>query len=59
MNETMVQRRLSRNGPVSVEVSNALTAMECGVELTRVWTELDRYITTVVENDRESGGKGE
>ena len=54
-----MQHRLSRNGPVSVEVSNALTAMECGVELTRVWTELDRYITTVVENDRESGGKGE
>ena len=49
MNETMVQHRLSRNGPVSVEVSNA----DCGVELTRVWSELDRYITTVVENDRE------
>ena len=43
MNETMVQHRLSRNGHVSVDVSNALT----------VWNELDRYITTVVENDRE------
>ena len=36
MNETVVQHRLSRNGPVSVELSNALTAMDCGVELTRV-----------------------
>ena len=54
MNEKMVQRRLSRNGPVSVEVSNALTAMDCGVGLTRVWNELDRYITAVVESDRES-----
>ena len=46
MNETMVQRRLSRNGPVSVGVSNALAAMDCA--------ELDRYITTVVGKDRES-----
>ena len=30
-----------------------LAAMDCGVELTRVWIELDRYITTVVESDRE------
>ncbi|CAE7514861.1 unnamed protein product [Symbiodinium sp. CCMP2592] len=42
--------RLSRNGPMSVEVSAALTAMDCGIELTRVW---NRYITTIVENGRE------
>ncbi|CAE7728347.1 RE2 [Symbiodinium sp. CCMP2592] len=36
MNETMVQHRLSRHGPVIVQVSAALTAMDCGVELTRV-----------------------
>ena len=27
--------------------------MDCGVELTRVWNELDAYVATVVENDRE------
>ena len=27
--------------------------MDCGVELTRVWRELDNYVGTVVENDRE------
>ena len=36
-----------------VEVSAALTAMDCGVELTRVWRELDNCVGTVVENDRE------
>eukprot|EP00439_Symbiodinium_sp_Y106_P044562 s8289_g5.t1 len=46
MNEPM-------HGPVTVEVSAALTAMDCGVELTRVWRELDHYVGTVVENDRE------
>ena len=34
MNEPMVPHRLSRHGPVTVEVSAALTAMDCGVELT-------------------------
>ena len=53
MNEPMVPHRLSRHGPVTVEVSAALTAMDCGVELTRVWRELDNYVGTVVENDRE------
>ena len=38
---------------MTVEVSAALTAMDCGVELTRVWRELDNYVGTVVENDRE------
>eukprot|EP00439_Symbiodinium_sp_Y106_P027821 s7030_g3.t1 len=49
-NEPMVPHRLSRHGPVTVEVFAALTAMDCGAELTRVWRELDAY---VVENDRE------
>eukprot|EP00439_Symbiodinium_sp_Y106_P003422 s10927_g1.t1 len=49
----MLPHRLSRHGPVTVEVSAALTAMDCGVELTRVWRELDNYVGTVVENDRE------
>ena len=53
MNEPMLPHRLSRHGPVTVEVSAALTAMDCGVELTRVWRELDNYVGTVVENDRE------
>ena len=53
MNEPMVPHRLSRHGPVTVEVSAALTAMDCGVELTRVWNELDAYVAAVVENDRE------
>eukprot|EP00439_Symbiodinium_sp_Y106_P072984 s3565_g13.t1 len=44
---------LSRHGPVTVEVAAALTAMDCGPELTRVWSELDSYVGTVVENDRE------
>ncbi|CAE7247920.1 yqkD [Symbiodinium sp. CCMP2592] len=48
MNETMVQHRLSRKGPVSVEVSNAFTAMDCEVELTHVWNKLDLYITTAL-----------
>ena len=52
MNEPMLPHRLSRHGPVTVEVSAALTAMDCGVELTRVWRELDNYVGTV-ENDRE------
>ena len=52
MNEPMLPHRLSRHGPVTVEVSAALTAMDCGVELTRVWGELDNYVGTVVENDR-------
>ncbi|CAE7666480.1 unnamed protein product [Symbiodinium sp. CCMP2592] len=53
MNEVLVPHRLSRHGPVNAEVSAALTAMDCGVELTRVWSELDAFITTVVENDRQ------
>ena len=36
-----------------VVVSNAITAMDCDPEITRVWTELDCYITTVVQHDRE------
>ncbi|CAE7221203.1 unnamed protein product [Symbiodinium sp. CCMP2592] len=54
VDETMVQHRLSRRGPVTVEMSAALTAMDSGVELARVWNELDSYITTVVENESEN-----
>ena len=53
MNEPMVPHRLSRHGPVTAEVSAALTAMDCGAELASVWNELDSYVGTVVENDRE------
>ena len=53
MNETMVQHKLNRNGPVSVEVSRASTAMGCGREITRTWNELDLFSTTVVRNARE------
>ena len=53
MNEPMLPHRLSRHGPVTVEVAAALTAMDCGVELTRVWRELDHYVGNVVEHDRE------
>ena len=37
-----------------VEVSKALTAMDIGPEITRAWNELDRFITTVVQSDREN-----
>ena len=36
-----------------VEVSAALTTIDCGVKFTRVWRELDNYVGTIVENDRE------
>ena len=39
---------------VSDEVSKALTAMDIGLEITRAWNELDRFITTVVQSDREN-----
>ena len=38
--------RLSRNGPVNREVSAALTRMDLGKDLTKIWRRLDEYVTT-------------
>ena len=46
MNETLVHNRLSRNGPVSLEVSAALTSMDIGRDVTRSWQRLDEFVTT-------------
>ena len=37
MNEMLVHHRLSRNGPVNLEVSAALTRMDFGKDVTRIW----------------------
>ena len=44
--ETLVQHRLSRNGPVNLEVSAALTRMDFGKDVTRIWQRLDEFVTT-------------
>ena len=46
MNETLHTHRLSRNGPVNREVSAALTRMDLGKDLTKIWRRLDEYVTT-------------
>ena len=46
VNETLHTHRLSRNGPVNREVSAALTRMDLGKELTKIWQRLDEYVTT-------------
>ena len=46
MNETLTTHRLSRNGPVNREVSAALTRMDMGKDVTKVWQRLDEYVTT-------------
>ena len=53
MNETMVRHRLSRNVPVNHEVAAAITRMDGGPKITRVWAGLDSCVTMVVESDRE------
>ena len=46
MNETLHTHRLSRKGPVNREVSAALTRMDLGKDLTKIWRRLDEYVTT-------------
>ena len=46
MNETLVHHRLSRNGPVNLEVSAALTRMDIGKDVTRIWQRLEEFVTT-------------
>ena len=46
MNETLTTHRFSRNGPVNREVSAALSRMDFGKDVTKVWQRLDEYVTT-------------
>ncbi|CAE7256841.1 unnamed protein product, partial [Symbiodinium sp. CCMP2456] len=46
MNEALTPRRLSRNGPVNLEVSAALTRMDFGKDVTKIWQRLDEFITS-------------
>ena len=45
MRETLRPHKLSRNGPVNKEVSNALSKMDCGGDLRKTWNDLDKYVT--------------
>ena len=45
MRETLFPHKLSRNGPVNREVSNALSKMDCGADLRKTWNDLDKYVT--------------
>ena len=45
MRETLYPHKLSRNGSVNREVSNALSKMDCGAELRKTWNDLDMYVT--------------
>ena len=46
MNETLPTHRFSRNGPVNREVSAALTRMDMGKDVPKVWQRLDEHVTT-------------
>ena len=46
MHETLTTRGFSRNGPVNREVSAALSRMDFGKDVTKVWRRLDEYVTT-------------
>ena len=46
MNEILTTHRFSRNGPVNREVSAALSRMDMGKDVTKVWQRLDEYVTT-------------
>ena len=50
MRETLFPHKLSRNGPVNKEVSNALNKMDCGGDVRKTWNDLDKYVTL---EDRE------
>ena len=41
MNETLTAHRFSRNGPMNREVSAALSRMDMGKDVTKVWQRLD------------------
>ena len=45
MRETLFPHKLSRNGPVNREVSNALNKMDCGIDVRKTWNDLDKYVT--------------
>ena len=46
MNETLTTHRFSRNGPMNREVSAALSRMDMGKDVTKVWQRLDEYVLT-------------
>ncbi|CAE7351810.1 unnamed protein product [Symbiodinium sp. CCMP2456] len=46
MNETLTPHRLSRNGPVNLEVSAALARMDLEKDVTKIWQRLDEFITS-------------
>ena len=46
MNETLVHHALSRNGPVNLEISAALTRVNIGRDVMRIWQRLDEFVTT-------------
>ena len=46
MNGTLTTHRFSRNGPVNREVSAALSRMDFGKDVTKVWQRLHEYVTT-------------
>ena len=46
MNAALTTHRFSRNGPVNREVSAALSRMDMGKDVTKVWQRLDEYVTT-------------
>ena len=46
MNETLTTYRFSRNGPENREVSAALSRMDMGKDITKVWQRLDEYVVT-------------
>ena len=45
MNGTLTTHRFSRNGPVNREVSAALSRMDFGKDVTKVWQRLHEYVT--------------
>ena len=61
MRETLYPHKLSRNGSVNREVSNALSRMDCGGDVRKAWNDLDKYVTledteemTKIENNAKA-----
>ena len=46
LNEILTTHRFSRNGPVNREVSAALSRMDFGKDITKIWQRLDEYVMT-------------
>ena len=46
LNEILTTPRFSRNGPMNREVSAALSRMDFGKDITKIWQRLDEYMTT-------------